>query len=67
MSSIMSPLGLEQLDLFALELETIAELDLVYTLASTNINQSAPNFVKIYMTIRYRASSNYGDNRTKTT
>ena len=25
---------------------------LVYTLASTNINQSAPNLVKIYMTIR---------------
>ena len=25
---------------------------LVYTLASTNINQSTPNFVKIYTTIR---------------
>ena len=47
MSSIVSPLGLERLDLFALELGTFAELDLVYTLASTNINQSAPNFVKI--------------------
>ena len=30
---------------------------LVYTLASTNINQSAPNLVKIYMTIRSRMSS----------
>ena len=30
---------------------------LVYTLASTNINQSAPNLVKMYMTIRSRMSS----------
>ena len=67
MSSIMSPLGLERPDLFALELGTIAELDLVYTLASTNINQSAPNFVKIYMTIRSSASSKYGHNWTQTT
>ena len=29
---------------------------LVYTLASTNINQSAPNLVKIFMTIRSRMS-----------
>ena len=30
---------------------------LVNTLASTNINQSAPNLVKIYMAIRSRMSS----------
>ena len=30
---------------------------LVYTLASTNINQSAPNLVHMYMTIRSRMSS----------
>ena len=30
---------------------------LVCTLASTNINQSASNLVKIYMTIRFRMSS----------
>ena len=30
---------------------------LVYTLASTNINQSAPNMVQIYMSIRSRMSS----------
>ena len=30
----------------------IAIFDFVYTLASTNINQSAPNSVKIYMIIR---------------
>ena len=29
----------------------------VNTLASTNINQSAPNFVRLYMTIRSRMSS----------
>ena len=36
--------------------ERIAESDFVYTLASTNINQSAPNLVKMYVTIRYRMS-----------
>ena len=30
---------------------------LVYTLASTNINQSSPNLVKMYMTIRSRICS----------
>ena len=30
----------------------IAEFDFVYTLQSTNINQSAPNLVKMYVTIR---------------
>ena len=30
---------------------------LVNTLASTNINQSAPNFVRMYMTIRSLMSS----------
>ena len=30
---------------------------LVYTLASTNINQSAPNLVQMYMTIRAQMSS----------
>ena len=29
----------------------------VYTLASPNINQSAQNLVKMYVTIRYRMSS----------
>ena len=37
--------------------EKIAEYDIVYNLASTNINQSAPNFVQMYMTIRARISS----------
>ena len=30
---------------------------LVYTIASTNINQSAPNLVQMYMTLRSRMSS----------
>ena len=41
----------EHPELFALEFGKIAETDFVYTLASTNINQSAPNLVKIYVTI----------------
>ena len=42
----------EHLELFALDLGKIAESDFVYTLASTNINKSAPNLVKMYVTIR---------------
>ena len=51
MNSIMSPIGPEQLELFALELGKIATLDFVYSLASTNINQSAPNLVTMNMSI----------------
>ena len=58
MSLIMGPIGLEWLQfLFALELEKIAAFDFVHTLASTNINQTAPNLVKMYMTIRFQTSS----------
>ena len=53
MSSIMGQIGPEHLELFALE---FAEYDFVYTLSSTNIDQSAPNFVKMYVTIRSRMS-----------
>ena len=48
----MGPLGPEQLELFAIELGKIAAFDFVYSLASTNINQSAPNLVTMYMSIR---------------
>ena len=41
-----------------MNLKKIAETDFVYTLASTNINQSAPNWVKMYVTIRSQISSN---------
>ena len=57
MSSIMGQIELEHPELFALEFGKIAESDFVYTLASTNIDQSAPNLVKMYMTIRSRMIS----------
>ena len=54
MSSIMGQIESEHPELFALEFGKIAGSDFVYTLASTNIDQSAPNLVKMYMTIRSR-------------
>ena len=48
----MDQIESEHLELFALEFGKIAENDFVYTLSSTNINQSEPNLVKVYMTIR---------------
>ena len=42
----------EHSELVALEFGKIAESDFVYTLASTNIDQSAPNLNKMYMTIK---------------
>ena len=56
MSSILEQVKSEHPKLFALEFGKIAESDFVYTLASTNIDQSTPNLVKIYMTIRLRMS-----------
>ena len=57
MSSIMGQIEPEHPELFALEFGKIAEYDFVYTLSSTNINQSAPNLVKVYITIRSRMCS----------
>ena len=54
MCSIMGQIKAEHPELFALEFGKIAESDFVYILASTNINQSAPNLVKIYVTRRSR-------------
>ena len=56
MSLIMGPIGPEQLELFALELGKIAAFNFVYSLASTNKNQSAPNLVTMYMSIRFQMS-----------
>ena len=56
MSLIMDQIKPEHLELFALESGKIAEYDLVYTLASTNINQSSPNLVKMYVIIRSQMS-----------
>ena len=57
MSSIMEQIKLENPELFAHEFVKIAESDFVYTLASTNIAQSAPNLVKMYVIIRSHMSS----------
>ena len=57
MNSIMEQIESEHQELFALEFGKIAESDFVFTLASTNINQSAPNLVKMYVTIRSWMSS----------
>ena len=48
--------GPEQLELFTLELGKIAAFDFVYSLASTNINQSSPNLVTMNMSIRSQRS-----------
>ena len=56
MSSIMDQIEPEHPELFALEFGKIVESDFVYTLASTDIDQSAPNLVKMYKTIRSRMS-----------
>ena len=59
MSLIMGVIGPEHSELLALELEKNAEFNFVYTLTSTNMNQSAPNLVEMYLTIRSRI---YGSN-----
>ena len=52
----MGRIGLQCLELRALELKKNATFYFIYTLASTIIKQSAPHLVKIYMTIRSRKS-----------
>ena len=51
MNLILGLIGPEQLELFALELGKIATFDFVYSLASANINQSAPDLVTMNMSI----------------
>ena len=60
MRLIMGQIEAEHPELFAIEFGKIADSDFVYTLASTNIDQSAPNLVKMYMPIRSRMSSIMG-------
>ena len=60
----MAEVGLEWLHLFALEFEKLLYLT-VYTLASTIINQSAPNLVKRYRALRSHVSSIMGVIRPK--
>ena len=56
MSSIMGQIEPEHLELFALEFGKIAAHDFVYSVSSTNIDQSAPDLVKMYVIIRSRMS-----------
>ena len=53
MRSIIGQIEPEHPQLFALEFGKMAESDFVYTLASTNINQSSPNLVKMDVTISW--------------
>ena len=55
MSLIMDPVGPQQLELFVPELGKIAAFDFVYSLTSTNTNQSAPNLVTMNMSIDLRS------------
>ena len=57
MSSIMGQIEPEYPELFALEFGKITESDFVYTLVSTNIDQSIPILVKICMTLRSQMTS----------
>ena len=57
MSLIIEQIKAEHPEFFALEFGKIPESDFVYILASTNINQSAPSLVKMYVTIRSQMSS----------
>ena len=52
MSSTMDLIGPELFELFALEFAKIAKSDIVYNLASTNVDQLVTNMVTIYMTTR---------------
>ena len=56
MSLVMGLIEAEQLELFSLELWKIAAFDFVYSLTSTNINQSAANLVTMNMSIRSQMS-----------
>ena len=57
MTSIIGQIEPKHPELFALEFVKIAEYDFVYTLSSTNVDQSAPNLVQMFMTIRSLMSS----------
>ena len=56
MSSIMGQIEPEHQELFALEFGKIADYDFVYTVASTNIDQLAPNLVRMYVIIKSQMS-----------
>ena len=66
MSLIMGQIESEHPELFALEFGKIAEYDFVYTLSSTNIDQSAPNLVKNVCDHKILDEVDYGSNWTRT-
>ena len=57
MTLIMGQIEAEHPELFTLEFVKIAKYDFAYTRSSTNINQSAPNMVKLFVIIRSWMSS----------
>ena len=65
MSLIMGQIEPEQLELFALELGKIAAFDFDYSLASTNINQSAPNLVTFVYEHKIANEFDYGSSHTR--
>ena len=64
MNLIMGAIQQEQLELFAPELGKLLTSTFVYTLESRNIIQSAPNMVKMYVSIRSWMSLIMDLNRT---
>ena len=64
MSSIMGQIEPEHPELLALEFGKIAESDFVYNVASTNVDQSATNLVKMY-DHKILEGFDYGCNRTR--
>ena len=56
MSLIMDLIGPELSELSAHELENLPYLTFVYTLESTNIDQSVPNLDTIYMLVKSQMS-----------
>ena len=51
-TSVMGQIEAEHPELFAFEFVKTAEYGFIYTRSSTNINQLAPNLVKLYVIIR---------------
>ena len=56
-NSIMEQIEPGHPELFVLEFRKVAGSDFVYTRVSTNVNQSAPTLVKMYVTTRSRTRS----------
>ena len=65
MSLILGQIESEHPELFALEFGKMDEFDFVYSLSSTNIDQSAPNLVRMYYH-KILDEFDYGSNRTRT-